>query len=89
MIALPRCPRVIQFCAPCFGWRGDDLDPVLASDFGRLNWVGSDGGLTGFARNTIFVGVGMTGISVSGWDVLKRILLKHINNESLLLIESI
>jgi len=49
MIALPRCPRVIRILCACFGGRGDDLDPVLVSDFGRLNRVDSDGGLTGFA----------------------------------------
>ena len=26
---------------------GDDLGPVLVSGFGRLSWVGVDGGLTG------------------------------------------
>ena len=25
----------------------DDLDPVSVSGFGRLSWVGGDGGLTG------------------------------------------
>lgn len=35
-----------------YGWQdlgesGDDLDPVLVSGFGRLSWVGADGGLTG------------------------------------------
>ena len=29
---------------------GDDLNPVLVSGFGRLSWVGADGGLTGFVR---------------------------------------
>jgi hypothetical protein len=73
-------------CA-CFGGRGDDLDPVLASDFGRLNWVGGDGGLTGFAKSKIFVGVGMTRISVSGWIGLRRILFDDKLKACLLLIE--
>ena len=29
---------------------GDDLNPVLVSGFGRLSWVGADGGLTGFVH---------------------------------------
>ena len=29
---------------------GDDLGPVLVSGFGRLSWVGVDGGLTGPAN---------------------------------------
>lgn len=29
------------------GESGDDLDPASASGFGRLSWVGVDGGLTG------------------------------------------
>ena len=70
-----------------FGGRGDDLDPVLASDFGRLNWVGGDGGLTGFAQSKTFVGVGLKRISDSGLDDLGRILLDHMENENLLLAE--
>ena len=32
------------------GGSGDDLNPVLVSGFGRLSWVGADGGLTGFGK---------------------------------------
>ena len=54
------------------GESGDDLGPVLVSGFGRLSWVGVDGGLTGSAigglgkwatccASEIFVGVYLRG----------------------------
>jgi hypothetical protein len=56
----PHCPRVIPYTlalrasvAVCFERggcieSGDDLVPVLRSAFGRVDWVGGDGCLTGF-----------------------------------------
>lgn len=50
---------------------GDDLNPVLVSGFGRLSWVGADGGLTGFVHRVMLC----AGSSMGGHHGPGRLLL--------------